>query len=225
MAFKKVTRTIPIVYIGATDPVDAGLVDSFAHPGGNITGFTTMGAVLAGKRLELLTETVPRVSRVGVLWNPRNRGSEETWKETQNAARKLGLQLHSMQVTSAEQYPSAFQEAVAAGSTTLIVRQTPPASANRKQIADLAKKYRLPALFDRDDFVRSGGLMSYGPDPTEPYRRGASMVDRILKGSKPADLPIERPTKFELVINLKTAKQIGVTIPPNVLARADRVIR
>jgi putative ABC transport system substrate-binding protein len=225
LAFKNATRLIPIVYVGPTDPVTAGLVNSLARPGGNITGFTTVAAVLAGKRLGLLKETVPKLSVVALLWNPRGQGNEQTWKEYQLAARELGLQLHSMEVSSANKYEAAFKQAIAAGSRALSVRQAPPASSNRKLIADLAVKYRLPAIFDRKDFVASGGLMSYGSDQAEPYGRAAVMVDKILKGAKPADIPVEQPTKFELVINLKTAKQIGVTIPPNVLARADKVIK
>jgi putative ABC transport system substrate-binding protein len=225
LAFKNATRSIPVVYVGPTDPILAGLVDSLARPGGNITGFTTIAAVLASKRLGLLKEIVPKLSLVALLWNPRGQGTEQTWNEYQTAARDLGLQLHSMEVSSADKYETAFKQAVAAACGALNVRQAPPASSNRKLIADLAVKYRLPAIYDRKDFVASGGLMSYGSDQAEPYRRAAVMVDKILKGAKPADLPVEQPTKFEFLINLKAAKQIGLTIPPNVLARADRVIR
>jgi putative ABC transport system substrate-binding protein len=160
-----------------------------------------------------------------VLWNPRDPGSTQQWKESQLAGQELGLQLHSMEVSSADRYESAFKEAMKAGSSALAQMAGLVASANRKQIADLAAKHRLPAIFEREDFVASGGLISYGPDRAESYRRAAVMVDKILKGTKPADIPVEQPTKFEFVINLKTAKQIGLTIPPNVLARADRVIR
>ena len=208
-----------------SDPVALGLVDSLARPGGNITGFTNIAAVLAGKRLELLKETIPKLSRVAVLWNPQNPGSAQQWKESQLSARELGLQLHSMEVSSADKYESAFKEAIKARSAALAVTQSPLTNSNQKRIADLATKNRLPAIYPRGDFVDSGGLMSYGPDHAEPYRRVASMVDKILKGAKPADFPVEQPTKFEFVINLKTAKQIGVTIPPSVLARADRVIK
>jgi putative ABC transport system substrate-binding protein len=226
LAFKKATASIPIVYVGPTDPISAGLVDSLARPGGNITGFTTIAAVLAGKRLGLLKEIVLKLSLVGLLWNSRGgQSTEQTRDEYQTAARELGLQLHSMEVSSADKYEAAFKQAVAASSGALSVRQAPPASSNRKLIADLAVKYRLPAIYDRKDFVASGGLMSYGSDQAEPYRRAAVMVDKILKGAKPADIPVEQPKKFEFVINLKAAKQIGLTIPPNVLARADRVIR
>ena len=202
-----------------------GLVDSLPRPGGNITGFTIISSVLAGKRLELLKEIIPKLSRVAVLWNPYDSGSTQTWKESQLPARELGLQLHSMEIRSPDQFESGFKEAVRARSTALAVAQYPLAASNQKYIADLAVKSLLPAIYPRGDYAASGGLMSYGHDRVEPYRRGASMVDRVLKGAKPAGLPIEQPTKFELVINLKTAKQIGVTIPPQVLARADKVIR
>jgi putative ABC transport system substrate-binding protein len=223
LAAKNATKTIPTVFVIGGNPVTAGLVDSLARPGGNITGFTLIATVLAGKRLELLKEVVPKLSRVVVLWDPQDRGSMQQWKESQLAAKELGLELHSIEVSSANDLESAFKEATKAGNTALAVTQSP--LSGQKRIADLATKNRLPAMYDQRNFVDSGGLMSYGVDRTEPYRRVASMVDKILKGAKPADLPIEQPTKFELAINLKTAKQIGLTIPPNVLARADKVIR
>jgi putative ABC transport system substrate-binding protein len=201
----------------------AGLVDSLARPGGNITGFTNIGAVLAGKRLELLKETVPKLSRVALLWDSHNRGSAQQWKESQLAARDLGLQLHSMEVSSANDIDSVFKDAMKAGSAALAITQSPLFVP--KRIADLATKNRLPPIYIQPDFVASGGLMSYGPDRAEPYRRAAVFVDKILKGTQPADIPVEQPTKFEFVINLKTAKQIGLIIPPNVLVRADKVIR
>ena len=222
---KNATKTIPIVFVGSGDPVAAGLVDSLARPGGNITGFTRMGTVLVGKRLELLKETIPKLSRVALMWNPQDPGSRQEWKESQLPARELGLQLHSMEVSSADKIDSAFNETAKAGSGALAAASSPLFTTNQKRIADLAKKYQLPAIHSRGDQVDSGGLMSYGADQAESYKRAASMVDKILKGTKPADLPVEQPTKFELVINLKTAKQIGLTIPPNVLARADKVIR
>jgi putative ABC transport system substrate-binding protein len=225
LAAKNATRTIPIVFLSGSDPVALGLVDSLARPGGNITGFTSIGSVLAGKRLELLKETIPKLYRVAVLWNPQNPASAQSWKESQLSARKLGLQLHSMEVSSSDKYEGAFKEAIKARSAALAVTQSPFINSYLTQIADLATKNRLPTISSRGDFVDGGGLMSYGPDQAEPYRRLASMVDKILKGAKPADLPVEQPTKFEFLINLKTAKQIGVTIPPNVLARADRVIK
>jgi putative ABC transport system substrate-binding protein len=225
LAFKDATRTIPIVFVVSSDPVSDGLVDSLARPGGNITGVTTIASVLAGKRLELLKETIPKLSRVAVLWNSRDPGSTQQWKESQLAGRDLGLQLHSMEVSRADKYESAFKEAAKVGSGALAQMAGSVASANRKQIADLAAKHWLPAIFERGDYVDSGGLMSYGPDRAESYRRAAVMVDKILKGRKPADLPVEQPTKFEFIVNLRTAKQIGITIPPNVLVRADRVIK
>jgi putative ABC transport system substrate-binding protein len=222
VAAKKATATVPIVFYSAGDPVASGMVNSLARPGGNITGFTTIAAGLSGKRLELLKESIPRLSRVAVLWHY----SPQPWQENQMAARDLGLLLHSMEVRGKEQLDTAFKEAIKAGSNAVVVAQSPLASfSNRKLITGLATNYSLPAVYARSDFVESGGLMSYGADRTEPYRRIASMVDKILKGTKPADIPVEQPTKFELVINLKTAKQINLTIPPNVLARADRVIR
>jgi putative tryptophan/tyrosine transport system substrate-binding protein len=225
LAFKSATRIIPIVFTGSGDPVAAGLVDSLARPGGNLTGFTTIGAVLTGKRLELLKETIPKLSRVAVLWDPRDPNTEQQWKESQLAARELGLQLHSVEVTTADKLESAFKEATKAHSAALTVTETPLTTSNQKQIADLAAKNRLPAIYSRRDFVESGGLMSYGPDRTEVFRRVASMIDKILKGTKPADIPVEQPTKFELVINLKTAKGLGLTIPPIVMMRAEKVIK
>ncbi len=225
IAAKNATRTIPIVFFRVSDPVPLGLVDSLSRPGGNVTGFTEISEVLAGKRLELLKETVPKLSRVALLWNPQNPGNAQQWKESQLPARELGLQLHSMEVSSADKYEGAFKEAVKARSGALAVAQDALAGSNLKLIADLAIKHRLPASYPRGEFVDNGGLMSYGPDPDESFKRVASMIDKILKGAKPADLPVEQPTKFELVINLKTAKQIGVEIPPEVLARANRLIR
>jgi putative tryptophan/tyrosine transport system substrate-binding protein len=225
-AAKNATTTIPIVFLGTvSDPVSLGMVESLARPGDNVTGFTTIGSVLAGKRLALLNEVIPKLSRVAVLWNPQNTGSAEVWKESQIPAKILGLQLHSMAVNSADKFESAFKEAVKAQSGGLIMTGGGLIGTNHKLIADLAAKNRLPTIFNSKAEVGSGGLMSYGHDEIEPFRRPAVMVDKILKGAKPADLPVEQPTKFELVINLKTAKQIGLTIPPTVLARADKVIR
>jgi putative ABC transport system substrate-binding protein len=225
IAAKNATRTIPIVFLNVSDPVASGLVDSLARPGGNITGFTDINTVLAGKRLELLKETIPKLSRVAVLWNPQDLGSAQQWKESQLPARELGLQLHSMEVSSTDKYERAFKEATTASAAALVVAGSPLALSNQKRIADLAAKNRLAAIGGRGDFVASGGLMSYGPDRAEPYRRVASMVDKILKGTKPGDIPVEQPTKFELVINLKTAKALGLTIPPVVMMRAEKVIK
>jgi putative tryptophan/tyrosine transport system substrate-binding protein len=225
LAAKNATRTIPIVFIsGAGDPVEARLVDSLARPGGNITGFTTIAPMLAGKRLELLKETVPKLSRVAVLWDPQASSTQE-WKESQLPARELGLQLYSMEVSRIDKFEGAFKEATKAGSGALAVTQNALVNSNQKRIADLAAKNRLPAIYNRGDWVASGGLMSYGADQVEPTRRAAALVDKILKGAKPADLPVEQPTKFELVINLKTAKALGLTIPPVVMMRAEKVIK
>jgi putative tryptophan/tyrosine transport system substrate-binding protein len=225
LAAKNAARTIPIVFLNVSDPVASGLVDSLARPGGNITGITSIDSMLAGKRLELLKETIPKLSRVAVLWNPQDRGSTQQWNESQLAARELGLQLNSMEVSNADKFEGAFKEAVKKLSAALTVTQHPLAASNRKRIVDLATKHRLPAIYSRGDYVTSGGLMSYGRDDTEPYTRVASMVDKILKGVKPADLPVEQPTKFELMINLKTAKALGLTIPPVVMMRAEKVIK
>jgi len=226
VAAKNATTTIPIVFLGGFDPIAAGLVDSLARPGGNITGFSANIPMVAGKRLELLKETVRKLSRVAALWDPQNSGSAQQWKESQVPARELGLQLHSIEISSPEKFAYAFKEATRANSEAIILMESQFFySSNQKQLADLAAKNRLPAIYSRGDFVESGGLMSYGADQSEPYRRVASMVDKILKGAKPADLPVEQPTKFELVINVKAAKQIGLIIPSNVLARADRVIK
>ena len=225
IAAKNATKSIPIVFIDVTDPIAAGLVDSLPRPGGNITGFTTIGSVLAGKRLELLKEIIPKLTRVAVLWNPQDSSSVQSWKESQLPARELGLQLHSMEVSRADKYEAAFKEATKARSGALVWASSPLGSANQKLTVDLVDKYRLPAMYARQAVVEGGGLMSYGADLHEPFSRAAVFVDKILKGTRPADIPVEQPTKFQLVINLKTAKQIGLTIPPNVLARADRVIR
>jgi putative tryptophan/tyrosine transport system substrate-binding protein len=225
LAAKKATTTIPIVFYNVSDPVATGLVDSLARPGGNITGITSITTVLAGKRLELLKETVPKLSRVAMLWNPQNPSNALNWKESQLPARELGLQLHSVEVSSSNRYESAFKEMIEARSSALSVMQDPLTVSNRKIIADLAIKNRLPAIYPREDFVDSGGLMSYGADRSEAFKRVAVFVDKILKGAKPSDLPVEQPTKFELVINLKTAKVLDLTIPPIVLTRATRVIK
>jgi putative ABC transport system substrate-binding protein len=225
LVFKNATRTIPIVFSSAVDPVTAGLVNNLARPGGNLTGVTHIAPELAGKRLELLKETIPKLSHVAVLWHPGNLGSEQIWKESQLAARGLGLQLYSMEVTSAGKFESAFQEATKARSPALAVTLSSLISRNRTRIADLAIKNRLLAIYADSRFVSSGGLMSYGVDRIELRRRALTYLDKILKGAKPADLPVMGPEKFELVINLKTAKKIGVTIPPEVLYRADKFIR
>jgi putative tryptophan/tyrosine transport system substrate-binding protein len=223
LAAKKITKTIPIVFAGVPDPVGSGIVQSLAKPGGNATGFSNISSILVGKRLELLKETVPKVARVAILWNPKIQGAEQLLNESQAAARALSLQLHSMEVSSADKYESAFKETIKSGATGIAVQSI--ITGTQRRVAELAAKNRLPAIYPREDYVDSGGLMSYGADRVEAYSRAAVYVDKILKGAKPADLPVEQPSKFELIINLKAAKQIGLTIPPNVLARADRVIK
>jgi putative ABC transport system substrate-binding protein len=228
LAAKKATKTMPIVFTDTpSDPVARGLVTSLARPGSNVTGFYSMADVLAGKRVELLKEAIPKLSRVAVLWFPGFTSREPQWVESQRTARQLGLQIHSMQINSSNGYENAFKDAVKAGSDALAVtrHRLTQTDTIQKQIIELAAKYRMPAIYHREDFPQNGGLMSYGADELESFKRVAAMIDKILKGTKPADLPVEQPTKFEFVINLKTAKQIGLIIPPNVLARANRVIR
>jgi putative ABC transport system substrate-binding protein len=224
-AAKKATETIPIVMTNAGDPVDQGFVASLARPGGNITGLSSLTTDLAGKRLELLKEIVPKLSRLAVLWHPDAIGSTLSWKESQLAAREQGLQLQSLEVRDPEDLEGAFQAASKERAQALVALRSPIVAIERKRIAELAIKNRLPAIYDDRAYVEAGGLMSYGTNQADLYRRAAVYVDKILKGAKPADLPVEQPTKFEFVINLKSAKQIGLKIPPNVLARADRVIR
>jgi putative ABC transport system substrate-binding protein len=221
-AAKKATTTIPIVMATSADPVGEGLVASLSRPGGNVTGVTAVSAELGGKRLELLHEVVPRLSRVAVLRDPRG---GVALKETQVAAQPLGVQLQILEVGDPKDFDSAFLAMVRERSGALLVISTPMLFSERRRIADLAAKHQLPAVYHWKEYVEAGGLMSYGTDLADGFRRAAIYVDKILKGSKPANLPVEQPTKFELVINSKTAKQIGLTIPPNVLARADRVIR
>jgi len=225
LAAKKAAGAIPVVFMGVTDPETAGLVESLARPGANVTGVTNMAAILTGKRLELLKEATPKVSSVAVLWDPKAPGSIPQWEESQQPARQLGLQLYSMEVSSVDRYEHAFKEAVSARATTIWVTLNPLANSNQKIITDLAIKYRLPSICARSDYADSGCLMAYGPGYSNEGKDGARYVDKILRGTKPADIPVEQPMKFELVINLKTAKQIGLTIPPNVLARADKVIK
>jgi putative tryptophan/tyrosine transport system substrate-binding protein len=225
LAAKKATSTIPVVFVSVTDPVASGLVASLARPGGNITGLTILAPELSGKRLELLKEAVPNVTRVAFLWNPANPAQAPQWREAQAAAQALGLRLQSLEVRSSNDFDSAFEAALRERARALIASPEPLINTHLKRIVEFAAKNRLPAMYAGPEVVDAGGLMSYAPDYTYQYRRAATYVDKILKGAKPADLPVEQPTKFELVINLKAAKQIGLTIPPNVLARADRVIR
>jgi putative ABC transport system substrate-binding protein len=226
VALKRATTTIPIVmatYGG--DPVADGIVASFARPGGNITGLTPLDPELIGKQLELLKETLPKLSQVAVLWKPDDSGSALQWRETRTAATALGIHLLSLEVRTQGELDNAIESATRARVNALLALRNPLFYVLRKRIVTLAEKGRLPGMYSIGDFVEAGGLMSYSGNNDAQYRRAATFVDKILKGTKPADLPIEAPTKFEFVINLKAATQIGLTIPPNVLARADRVIR
>jgi putative ABC transport system substrate-binding protein len=226
LAAKKATTTIPIVMVGVADPVGSGLVSSLARPGANITGTSSMTAEVVGKQLELLKETVPNISRVAVLWNPANPTFQAIQRrEAEDAARTLGVQLQLVEARSPDEIDRAFEMVARERTRALLVLNDPVFTAHRKRIADLSAKHRLPAFGGTLEYTEVGGLMAYGPSFPDMYRRAATYVDKILKGTKPADLPVEQPTKFELVINLKTAKQIGLTIPPNVLARADKVIK
>ena len=225
-AAKQASSTVPIVMVTTADPVATGLVDSLARPGGNITGLTLLTRELNGKRLELLKEVVPALSRVGVLWNADNSSAASAIKEYEAAASALKIQLQSSEVRGPNpDLEGAFQGAAKGRASALITVRDALLLRYQKQIADLAIKNRLPSMYEGSQYVEAGGLMSYASIDAENYRRAAYYVDRILKGTKPADLPIEQPTKFELMINLKTAKALGLTIPPIVMMRADRVIR
>ena len=226
-AAKNATKTIPIVMTGAgADPVEAGLIESLARPGGNVTGITNLTRELGGKRLELLKEAVPKLARVAVLYDPAIPSSVLEVKEVlPAAARALKLTIQPWEVRAADDFEKVFAAINKQRPDGLYVVGGPLMRANRKRIADFALKSRLPSMYTSKEAVDAGGLMSYGADLADSYRRVANYVDKILKGAKPADLPVEQPTKFELVINLKTAKQIGLTIPPKVLVRADRVIK
>jgi putative ABC transport system substrate-binding protein len=223
LASKKASSTTPIVFTAVNDPVAAGIVASLARPGGNITGITNLSPDLDGKRLELLRETFPNVSRVGYLWNPDAPGTG--LPGMQAAALTLSVQLQSLGARTLHDLDTAFEMALKERVQALITLQSPFFITHQNRIVEFATKNRLPATFPTSDYVDAGGLMSYAHSNLENWRRGAYFVDKILKGTKPADIPVEQPTKFELVINLKTAKQIGLTIPPNVLARADKVIK
>ena len=223
----KETKTIPIVMAGVgNDPVEAGLIESLARPGGNVTGLTNLTGKLAGKRLELLKEAVPKLARVAVLYQPATPANVlEVNEDLPVAARVLKLTVQPWEVRAAEGFDGVFDALNKQRPDGLYVAGSPLTNANQKRIVSFALKSRLPSMYAERGAIDAGGLMYYGADLADSYRRVAYYVDRILKGTKPADLPVEQPTKFELVINLKTAKQIGLTIPPNVLARADRVIK
>jgi putative ABC transport system substrate-binding protein len=225
LAAKKASGTIPIVFAGASDPVGTGIVSSLARPGGNITGLSLMVPDLDGKRLELLKEAFPKVARVAFLWNPSGARGNLALTEMEAAAKALGLKLLSLQVRSLDDFEGAFARAKKGLAQALITTTGGLINTQQRQVLDFAAKNRLPAIYHYSEFVEAGGLMSYGPDNTDVCRRAAVFVDKILKGAKPADLPVQQSAKFEFIINLKAAKQIGLTIPPNVLARADKVIR
>jgi len=216
--------SIPIVFGLHGDPVGTGHVASLAKPGGNITGLATMAPELSGKRLELLKEAFPRIIRVAVLWNSANRAKAEDWRETQGAAHALGVTLQSREVRGPDDFPSVFASMTTQRPDALVTLDDPLLLNSRTSIVAFATKERLPVIYPQRDYTDAGGLMSYGPSISDLFRRAASYVDKILKGAKPGDLPIEQPTNFELVINLKTAKALGLTIPPSLLLRADQVI-
>jgi putative tryptophan/tyrosine transport system substrate-binding protein len=223
-ALMQSTKTIPIVMTAGSNPVGRGLISSLARPGGNVTGITANWDDLSGKQLELLRETIPKTSRIAVLWNSSG-GRETQWKASRTAAKEMNLALYSMEIRTADDLEDAFKEALKARSGAVAVTQSSEVGANIQSVIKLAAKHRLPAIYAVPEYAEAGGLMAYGGSRSDLSRRAAIYVNKILKGANPAELPVEQPTKFELVINLKTAKQIGLTIPPNVLARADKVIK
>ena len=224
-AAKEATVTIPIVMTNDNDPVGNRFVASLARPGGNITGLVTLSPELSGKRLELLKETVPRLSRVAVFGSSTTPGNAQVLKETELAAGALGVKLQYLDVLGPKDIETAFRAASKKRAEAVLLLGSPVLNSQRTKLAELAVKSRLPAIYNFLEFVEAGGLMTYGVSRNDLARRAATYVDKILKGAKPADLPVEQPTKFEFIINLKAAKQIGLTIPPNVLVRADKVIK
>ena len=222
-AAKQATSTMPIIMTTVGDPVGLGFVAGLARPGGNITGLSTYSADLAGKRMELLKETIPRLSRVAILSDPRSLSLE--LKSTEAAARLLKVQLISLEVQSLDELENAFRSSARSRAGAVIIMPGGFFNTNQTRLAELAAKHRLPGMYLEQEFVLAGGLMTYATSIPDLYRRAATYVDKVLKGAKPADLPVEQPKKFDFIINLKAAKQIGLTIPPNVLARADRVIK
>jgi putative ABC transport system substrate-binding protein len=227
LAAKQATRTLPIVFASAPDPVTSGLVTSLARPGGNVTGLSNIAPELVGKRLELLKQAVPGVSRVAVLWQPGGSGEhtgKDMLKEAEVAGRALGVRLQFVEARGPADFDRAFSDMTRAHASALTSLGGSMFFNARRRLVDLAAKNRLPAVYPQREFVDAGGLMAYGPDLADKFRRAATYVDRILKGARPADLPVEQPTKFELVINLKAAKALGLTIPPSLLARADHVV-
>jgi putative tryptophan/tyrosine transport system substrate-binding protein len=228
LAAKQATKTIPIVFAQAVDPVSSGLVGSLARPGGNLTGLSNLTPELVGKGLEQLKQAVPGVSRVAVLWQPGSlpeRTEKDMLKAAEVAARALGVRLQFVEVRGAADFDRAFSDMIRARADGLTVLPLTMFIIERRRLVDLAAKNRLPAVYGLREFVDGGGLMSYGPNAADSYRRAATYVDKILKGTKPGDLPVEQPAKFELVINLKTARALGLTIPQSVLGRADEVLQ
>lgn len=224
MAARAATRTIPVVMTNVGDPVGSGIVASLARPGGNVTGLSLLDAELDGKRIELLKEAAPHLSRLAILWSANDPGMTLAFGRVETAARALGLALQNLGVREPAEFPRAFEAAGAGHADALFVTAQPFTNQHRAQILDLVAKHRLPAIYTLRSFVDAGGLMSYGPSQADQYRRAATYVDRILKGAQPADLPVEQPTKFELVINLRAARALGLTIPAGLLQRADQVI-
>ncbi len=222
---KRVITTIPIVFASAVDPVASGVVNSLAHPGGNITGFALISSELVGKRLQLLKETFPRIKRVAVLWNPLHPAHPAALKEIATAARTLRLKIQDFPVDSPAGFEPAFSKMGHWAADAVFVFDDGFLDFHRKLIGDLAIKGRLPSIFGYRLFVEGGGLMSYGPDLADQFRRSGKLVDKILKGAKPGDLPVEQPARFELVVNIKTMKALGITIPQSILLRADAVIK
>jgi len=225
LAAKNATRVIPIVMAAAGEPVASGIVESLARPGGNVTGLSQMTIELGGKRLELLKEIVPKLSRVAVLWEPATAISTLAWKEIQLPARQLGIELYSLEILTANDLDKAFEAAIRVRAGALAIMPSPVFTANLKQIANHAVKSHLPSIYNVGDFADAGGLVTYGPNRADLFRRAAAYVDKVLKGAKPGDLPIEQPTKFDLVVNVKTAKAIDITIPGAILLQATKVIQ
>jgi putative ABC transport system substrate-binding protein len=224
-ALKRATNTIPIVFFSASDPIGTGVVASLAHPGGNITGISALASDLWPKRLELLKEIFPKLSRVAMIWNKGNAGMNLEAKATQEVAGPLGVTLQDRGVKDPNELDTVFALMIKDRPDGFLALMDPVLNSYQKRILDFLAENRLPAIFENKGWVEAGGLISYGANYPDMFRRAAALMDKILKGTKPADIPVEQPTKFELFINLKTAKEIGVTIPPNVLARADRVIK
>jgi putative tryptophan/tyrosine transport system substrate-binding protein len=222
---KQATSTVPIVMTISGDVVGQGLVDSLARPGGNLTGLTNLSAKLSGKRLELLVETLPGISRIGVLWNATSRSAKLQWDEAETASRQLGVQLQSLEVRGREDLPSAFEAALKESAEAILVVQDPLTISNRSQIATLAAESRLPAMYATSEFVESGGLMSYGPDRAAQSRRAATYVHKILQGTAPGELPVEQPRQFDFLLNTRTAGQLELTIPTSTLSQVTKVIK